>query len=165
MLSTKSPWGVNCSFQKLGHTAHGPGSEQSVKCWLTANLWVWEKENPSFSFPSLIGVQHSLPVSDLDEAVMVFAASSVLFEGTTVQSYSKQMPDCSTFLFSLFLTKPLWTSVAWRLDWHWDSNRRLSETLLAGQSNHSCAQAAPLHFFYPINWTFCLKDSYFTSNI
>lgn len=62
------------------------------------------KRKSRFSFPSLIGVQHSLPVSDLDEAVMVFAAGSVLFEGTTVQSYSKQMLDCCTFPFSFPLS-------------------------------------------------------------
>lgn len=70
-----------------------------------------------FSFPSVIVVQHSVPVLVLDEAVLVFAVISVLFQGTTVHSYSEQMPDCCIFPFSfplsfLFSVNPSGTSVA-----------------------------------------------------
>lgn len=66
MLSTKSPCGVNCTSQKLGHTEHMALVPSGL---LSADWWVWEKEKSSFSFPSLIGVQRSLPALILNEAV------------------------------------------------------------------------------------------------
>lgn len=164
MLSTKLPWGVSCSSQQLGHTEHMVLVLNSLLCadwWQTFGFVRMSR----FSFSSLIGVQHSLPVLDLDESVLVFAVSSVLFEGTTVHSFLFKA-DAWLLHFSFFIStvisllcKPLRTSVAWRLDRHWDSIGGYQKRCLHGKAitaehkQHCCAS------FTQSWWTFCLKDS------